>query len=62
LEKESAILVKGEEDLLVIPTLLLAKNNTAIVYGQPGRGKVIVVVDEDKKEIWRKRLAEFETV
>ena len=61
LEKKSAIFVKGEEDLLVIPTLLLAKNNTAIIYGQPGRGKVIVIVDEEKKEIWRKRLANFET-
>jgi pantetheine-phosphate adenylyltransferase len=61
LKIENAVLVKGEEDLLVIPTLLLAKNNTAIVYGQPGRGKVIVKVDDEKKEIWRKRLAEFET-
>ena len=61
LEKESAILVTGEEDLLVIPTLLLAKNNTAIIYGQPGRGKVVVRVDDEKKETWRKRLAEFET-
>ena len=62
LKKESAVVVKGEEDLLVIPTLLLAKNNTAIIYGQPGRGKVVVRVDDEKKEIWRKRLAEFETV
>ena len=61
LKKESAVVVKGEEDLLVIPTLLLAKNNTAIIYGQPGRGKVVVRVDDEKKEIWRKRLAEFET-
>ncbi|MDI6826224.1 MAG: pantetheine-phosphate adenylyltransferase [Candidatus Aenigmarchaeota archaeon] len=61
LEKESAVLVKGEEDLLTIPTLLLAKNNIAIIYGQPGRGKVIIKVDDEKKENWRKRLAEFET-
>ena len=61
LKKESAVVVKGEEDLLVIPTLLLAKNNTAIIYGQPGRGKVVVRIDDEKKEIWRKRLAEFET-
>jgi len=61
LKTESAVLVKGEEDLLVIPSLLLAKNNTAIIYGQPGRGKVVVKIDDEKKEIWRKRLAEFET-
>jgi pantetheine-phosphate adenylyltransferase len=61
LKTESAVIVKGEEDLLVIPTLLLAKNKTAIIYGQPGRGKVVVRVDDEKKETWRKRLANFET-
>ncbi len=61
LKKQSAVLVEGEEDLLTIPTLLLAEKNTAIVYGQPGRGKVIIEVDENKKEIWKKRLAEFDT-
>jgi pantetheine-phosphate adenylyltransferase len=62
LKKESAIFVKGEEDLLAIPTLLLAKENTAIIYGQPGRGKVVIKVDERRKETWRKKLAEFETI
>lgn len=61
LESESAVFVEGEEDLLAIPILLLAKNNTAIIYGQPGRGKVIIEVDEKRKENWRKRLSEFET-
>lgn len=61
LKTESAVIVKGEEDLLVIPTLLLAKNKTAILYGQPGRGKVVVRVDVERKETWRKRLADFET-
>jgi pantetheine-phosphate adenylyltransferase len=62
LKTESAIFVKGEEDLLAIPILLLSKDKTAIIYGQPGRGKVIVEVDEKRKEIWRRRLAEFETI
>jgi pantetheine-phosphate adenylyltransferase len=62
LKKESAIFVEGEEDLLAIPTLLLAKENTAIIYGQPGRGKVVIKVDERRKETWRKKLAEFETI
>jgi pantetheine-phosphate adenylyltransferase len=59
LEKESAVVVKGEEDLLAIPTILLSEINTAIIYGQPGRGKVIIEVDEERKQIWRKRLSEF---
>jgi len=62
LKQESAVVVKGEEDLLAIPTILLSEINTAIIYGQPGRGKVIIEVDEERKQIWRKRLAEFNTI
>jgi len=61
LNQESAVIVKGEEDLLAIPIILLTEIKTAIIYGQPGRGKVIIEVDEERKEIWRKRLAEFNT-
>lgn len=62
LEKESVVVVKGEEDLLAIPTILLSEINTAIIYGQPGRGKVIIEVDEERKQIWRMRLSEFNTI
>lgn len=62
LKEESAVFVEGEDDLLVFPATLLAKNNTTVIYGQPGRGKVLVEVDDDKKEELRKRLAEFETI
>lgn len=62
LDQESAISVKGEDDLLVFPATLQAENNTAVIYGQPHRGKVLVEVDDNKKEELRKRLAEFETI
>ncbi len=62
LEKYSVVIVDGEEDLLVFPTVLLANNNSAVVYGQPGRGKVIVRVNDDKKEEVRKLLSEFNTI
>ena len=62
LKKESAVFVEGEDDLLVFPATLHAEDNTAVIYGQPGRGKVLVKVDDDKKEELRKRLAEFETI
>ena len=62
LKEESAVVVKGEEDLLAIPTILLSEINTAIIYGQPGRGKVIIEVDEERKQIWRKKLADFNTI
>jgi pantetheine-phosphate adenylyltransferase len=61
-KQESAVLVDGEEDLLAIPTILLTDINTSIIYGQPGRGKVIIEVDDERKEIWRKRLADFSTI
>ena len=54
-EKESLIFVNGEEDLLTYPAVLIAENNSAIIYGQPDQGKVIVKVDEDKKEKLRKK-------
>ncbi len=38
--------VKGEEDLLVLPILLFSKNNDIVLYGQPGKGLVVVRVDE----------------
>ena len=47
---------------LGIPFKLLSEINTAIVYGQPGRGKVIIEVNEEIKKIWRNRLAEFNTI
>ena len=61
-KEESAVVVNGEEDLLAFPAILLAKNDSAIIYGQPGRGKVIIKVDDDRKKICRKRLAEFEII
>jgi uncharacterized protein (UPF0218 family) len=62
LEKESAAFVKGEDDLLVFPSVLQSNNKTAVVYGQPGRGKVLVEVNDDKKEELRKILTEFDTI
>jgi len=59
-ETESVIFIKGEEDLLTYPAVLLAKNGSVVIYGQPDRGKVLVRVDEKKKERLRKKLEEFE--
>jgi len=40
------IVVNGEEDLAVIPCVLMAPKDSIILYGQPGEG--IVVVEADK--------------
>jgi len=44
------ILVKGEEDLAVLPAILLSPLNTAIFYGQPQQGLVAIRVTETKKQ------------
>lgn len=43
------ILVDGEEDLLTIVAVLLAPENSLVIYGQPGEGVVVIKVDEGSK-------------
>lgn len=45
----SVIRVKGEEDLAVLPCILLYPCGTDIVYGLPGKGAVLVDVSPEKK-------------
>ena len=42
------IVVKGEEDLAVLPCLLIAPEDAVILYGQPNEGLVFVNVSEGK--------------
>lgn len=49
-EGNKKIEVEGEEDLLVIPCILLSPVGTHICYGQPGEGLVLVKVDQKLKE------------
>ena len=41
------IIVKGEEDLLVLPVVLFAPEKSVVIYGQPNEGLVIVKVNEE---------------
>ena len=43
------LLVNGEEDLLVIPACIHAPANAVVLYGQPGRGLVVVPVSDEIK-------------
>lgn len=54
------IQVKGEEDLSVIPAILAAPLKTAIFYGQPSEGVVVMQVTEAKKETTYNLLSRFE--
>lgn len=42
--------ITGEEDLLVLPSILLAPLQTVIFYGQPKKGLVQIIVTEKTKE------------
>ncbi len=44
------VLVDGEEDLLTLVAVLLAPENSFVVYGQPHEGIVVVKVTERKRE------------
>jgi cytidyltransferase-like protein len=50
LKKETVILIEGEDDLAVLPVLLIAPLGFSIFYGQPGQGLVHVLVTEENKE------------
>jgi len=44
-----AVIVEGEEDLLVLPLIILLPIGSLIVYGQPHEGLVVVEVTEERK-------------
>jgi len=46
------LIIEGEEDLLVLPTLLLAPLESLVYYGQPGEGMVEILVTEELKAKW----------
>jgi uncharacterized protein (UPF0218 family) len=49
-KERTKVLVDGEEDLLTLVAVLLAPENSLVVYGQPHEGIVVVKVTEKKKE------------
>jgi uncharacterized protein (UPF0218 family) len=52
------IFVDGEEDLLVIPSVLLSGKNMAVVYGFPGKGACLIEssprIKKNLKELLKK--------
>ncbi|MBI4257688.1 MAG: DUF359 domain-containing protein [Thaumarchaeota archaeon] len=50
-QKPVRILVEGEEDLLALIFAAKYPEGTAILYGQPGEGVVVLIVDRVSKEL-----------
>jgi len=53
------VFIKGEEDLLVIPAVLLSKKGTAVVYGLPKKGVCLIIVNQKVKKILKELLKRF---
>ncbi len=49
-EEASLVEVEGEEDLVVLPAVVLADDGDIVLYGQPGEGMVYVDVDAETRE------------
>lgn len=59
-KKKQVILLDGEEDLAVLPALIISPLGFKIYYGQPDEGLVEILVTEENKEKARKLLSKFE--
>ncbi len=51
-EPKGMLKIRGEEDLLVLPLILLMPLESFVYYGQPGVGLVEVWVNEQSKKKW----------
>jgi uncharacterized protein (UPF0218 family) len=58
--KKVMIRVTGEEDLAVLPCILLAPIGTNIIYGWPGKGMMLITTDERIKKRAEKLLEQTE--
>jgi pantetheine-phosphate adenylyltransferase len=56
LKNGNNVQVEGEEDLAVLPLILMLPLESKILYGQPDEGIVVVNVSEERKEWIRKML------
>jgi uncharacterized protein (UPF0218 family) len=53
LKRRLAVVVEGEEDLLVLPLMAEAPTGSVIIYGQPYEGLVVITVTDERRR-WAK--------
>lgn len=58
-KRNHVVVVEGEEDLLVLPVVLLAPLGSIVYYGQPKVGMVVIEVTESKRAEAKKYLEQF---
>ncbi len=61
IKEKANVCVDGEEDLLVIPALLLAKAKTLVAYGFPNKGICLLEANLKNKIIFRLALKKYFT-
>jgi hypothetical protein len=59
-EEPTRILVRGKEDLAALVCVALAPIETCVVYGAPGKGVVLVKVDQKSINIARSLISKME--
>jgi uncharacterized protein (UPF0218 family) len=57
--KTAKILIEGEEDLTALPAVALAPNGSAVVYGLPDQGIVVITVTPTHKRTVNEILAQM---
>ncbi|MCX8187215.1 MAG: DUF359 domain-containing protein [Nitrososphaeria archaeon] len=52
--KNTVLFIEGEEDILTLAAMLSAPDRSLVIYGQPGEGSVIVIIDSVARKIaWK---------
>jgi uncharacterized protein (UPF0218 family) len=54
--------VEGEEDLMGFPAVLLAPDDSAVLYGQPEVGIVWIPINEENRKIAKDLLEEMPVI
>ena len=61
-KNQTVINVNGEEDLALLPLLLFAQTGTVLLYGQPNKGIVALIVDDTSRKLAHEHLQYFERI
>lgn len=61
IKENKNVFVKGEEDLLVIPAVLLSNKNTAVIYGFIDKGICLIEVSSGTQKTFKELLKKFQT-